>query len=549
MGSQPSDGTEVRACPPVRERRVSRILTHFLTLVRAYPASKIFPALISVAGLAFGLWIRVEFFRSFPDPIPTQDAWGYLTGVFGLLQKGQFDLFAQRTPGFPLIVWLTLIVSGSFAALNILNGILTFIAGLAVAYVARAFGGPFRLTAALAFAFVVVHPHILYWEHFLQTEGSFQAFFTLALCAIALAVLRTTPRHAAAAGLLTAIAVLIRPQAMFLTPLMLLALAWTGRRLGMRKLVWLLVAAGAGPLLLLGGWSARNKVVHGFFGLSDNFPAQIFGVSGRWIDLESPALAEDKALISDSIRRYQSMPDDLDFVLYDESGPGYLIARKYASDPNRRDEVYSALAREAILHHPVAFAKRGLNTTYEMLFFKWAKSKGEFAFRDDHGALWFATVEHPVEFSTNSLWDQQWDYLAREFSVNQYRAAQDQATSTVMSRRLTFDGHLQPVLAWETQFIRGSLIITLIALLSLPWLSGPRRLVVTLISVSVILLIFTAGFFSWAEQRYLSTLHGGAALMGALAVVGLAERWMPKVWLLELRKENESKPQVDPVQS
>jgi hypothetical protein len=492
---------------------------------------------IFVFGLAFGLWMRVEFFRSFPDPIPTQDAWGYLTGVFGLLQKGQFDLFAQRTPGFPLIVWLTLIVFGNFAALNIVNGILTFLAGLGVVYVVRVFGGPFRLFAALAFVFVFVHPHILYWEHFLQTEGSFQAIFTLALGAIALAILRTTPRHALAAGVLTAIAVLIRPQAMFLLPLMLLALAWIGRRLGMRKLLWLLVAASAGPLFLLGGWSARNRMVNGFFGLSDNLAPQIFGVSARWIDLESPLLAEDKALISDSIRRYQSMPDDLDFVLYAEDGPGSLIARKYASDPNRRDEVYSALAREAILHHPVAFVKRGLSTTYEMLFFKWAKSKGQFAFHDDHDAVWFATVEHPVEFSTNSLWDQQWDFLARQFPVNQYRSAQDQANSSIMSRSAIFDGRLRPVLAWETPFIWGSLIMTLIGLLSLPCLSGPRRLVVALTGVSVLLLVLTAGFLSWAEQRYLASLHGSAALMGALAVTGLAERWMPKFSSLLLRKE------------
>jgi len=499
------------------------------------PWIAILAGLLAGGGLVCGLWLRVQFFRSFPDPIPTQDAWGYLTGAFGLLQKGQFDLFAQRTPGFPLIVWLTLTVSGSFAALNIVNGILTFLAGVAVAYVAGVFGGPSQPPAALAFAFVVVHPHILYWEHFLQTEGSFQAFFTLALCAIALAVLRTTPRHAAAAGVLTAIAVLIRPQGMFLTPLMLLAIAWAGRRLGRRKLLWLLVAAGAGPLLLLGGWSARNKVVHGFFGLSNLGPFQAFGVSARWIDLESPLLAEDKALISDSIRRYQTMPENLDFVLYEQDGPGYLIDRKYASDLNRRDEVYSALAREAILHHPVAFVERGLNTTYEMLFFKWAKSKGEFAFRDDQGAVWFATVEHPVEFATNALWDQQWDYLDREFSENEYRAARDQATYTIMARRLIFDGYLRPVLAWETPFIRGSLIITLIALLSLPWLRGPRRLVVALSGVSVIMLALTAGFLSWAEQRYLSTLHGGAALMGALAVTGLVERLLPRMrWLKRL---------------
>jgi hypothetical protein len=35
-------------------------------------------------------------------------------------------------------------------------------------------------------------------------------------------------------------------------------------------------------------------------------------------------------------------------------------------------------------------------------------------------------------------------------------------------------------------------------------------------AVSVILLILTAGFFSEAAERYLSVIHGGAALAGAL---------------------------------
>lgn len=483
---------------------------------QSVPWQTIFSCLLAAVTLCCGIWLRVLFFRSFPDPFPTPDTWSYLTGAFGLLQKGQFDLFAQRTPVFPLLVWITIVVFKSFAALNFVHGVLTLLSALGVAFVVRAFGGPWRLPAALAFGFLAVHPHLFYWEHFVMTEASFHAFFTLAVCAVALAALRTTPGYAAAAGLLTAIAVLVRPQGMFLTPLMLLTLSWAGRRLGRRKLLWVLLAAACGPLLLLGGWSVRNKAVHGFFGLSNIGPRQLIGVSARWIDLDSPMLAEDKTLISDSIRRYQSMPDDLVWVQYAPDGPGYLIDRKYASDPNRRDEVYTALALEAIVNHPLPFVRRGFLTSYDMVHYSWL----EWPHPPE-----YPSVAHPWEFHTNVLWDQNWEKLASEFPVNQYRAALDETRFPPMSRAFIFGAYIRPFWYWETPFIRGSVITTLAVLLTLPLLSGRRRSAVALGAVSVILLILTAGFLSdVADQRYLSTIHGSAALAGALALTGLLER-------------------------
>src|SRR5437879_7548884 len=155
-------------------------------LVRAIPWQTILSSLIAVTGLAWGLWLRVLFFRSFPDSFPTPDTWTYLSGAYSLLEKWQFDLSALRTPGFPLLIWLALAIFKSFAALTILQGVLTGLSALAIAYGLRAFGGPWRLPTALAVGFVAVNPHLLFWEHAIMTEGSFQAFFVLTLVAMAM---------------------------------------------------------------------------------------------------------------------------------------------------------------------------------------------------------------------------------------------------------------------------------------------------------------------------------------------------------------------------
>jgi hypothetical protein len=457
------------------------------------------PGAFVVAAAAWGVWTRVLFFRSFPDPLPTPDTWSYLTGIYGLLEKGEFSLATFRTPGFPILVWLTLVAFKSFAALTLLQGVLTFGSALAVGLVTRAFGGSWRLPAALGAGLVVVNPHLLYWEHFVITEATFQAALVLSVGATALAVLKPTPLRAGIAGLVTAVAVLIRPQGIVLIPVVLLAVALAARRLGARKSIALVAAAGAGSVVVLGGWSLRNAAVHGFFGIEDMGPQQLFGVSARWIDLENPALAEAKALIADRIRRYLSMPDDADWAQYSPDGPGYLIWHKYGV---RRNEIYKALAREAILQHPGAFIARGFFTAYTML-----------TSRVDHGGNFAATAQE----------ESAWADLAKEFPVDQHRAALDQGHFPA-DKRIAAYRRLRRAFKWETAAIRTSLGATVLALLVLPLLRGPRRLATALAVTSVVLLILTAGLFSVATDRYLSILHGGAALAGALALAGLLER-------------------------
>ncbi len=483
-----------------------RPVKRFVNVIRALIVSKTFPILVAEAAIVWSVFLRVFFFRSFPDPFPTPDTWSYLTGTYGLLERGQFDLFAMRTPGFPLLVWLVLATFKSFAVLNVVHGALTLLSAVAIGYVVRAFGGPWRWPTALAVSFVVLNPHLLYWEHFVMTEGSFQAFFVFALGATALTILRPTTVWAGIAGLFAAVAVLIRPQGQFLIPLILISLAWAIRRLGRRRFVTLLGAAIAAPVILLGGWSARNARVHYFFGLSNVSPLVYLGITARWIDLESPILAEDKALIADSIRRYQSMPDNVNWVQYSDEGPATILNRKYAKDERRRDEVYNTLAREAALKHPGAVIRRGLSTTLKLL-------------TDE--------VHHPETYERTALWDGNWVDIAKRLPVDQHRAALNETRFPPLERERVFEEDIGPLLLWETFFIRISFATTLLAFCALPLLRGPRRISTAMVVASVILVIVTAGFFSESAERYLSVIHGAAALAGALALVGIIERFMP----------------------
>lgn len=482
---------------------ILRPFARFLNVTRAVIRSQTFPLVLAEAALVWSLFLRWWFFQSFPDPLPTPDTWSYLTGVFGLLERGQFTLFAQRTPGFPLLVWLALTIFKSFAALTVLQGVLTLLSAITVGYVVRTFGGPWRWPAAMGVSLVALHPHLFHWEHFVGTEGSFQAFFVFAVGATALTILRPTVIRAGIAGLLSAMTVLIRPQGLFLIPLMLLALAWVVRRQGRRSLLAILGAAIIGPVILLGGWSARNATVHYFFGLCNIGPLQKLGVTARWIDLESPTLAEDKALIADSIRRYRSMPDHVNWVQYSPEGPASIISRKYGSDERRRDEVYNALATEAFFKHPLACIARGLATTAKMV------TDG---------------VRHHNSFAGTAIWDQNWPDIAKEFPVDRHRAALDETRFPLEGRARVFDEDVGPLFRWETFFVRVSLITTLLALVALPLLNGPRRTATALAAVSVVLLIFTAGFLSESAERYLSVIHGTAALAGALALTGVLEQ-------------------------
>jgi hypothetical protein len=133
-------------------------------------------------------------------------------------------------------------------------------------------------------------------------------------------------------------------------------------------------------------------------------------------------------------------------------------------------------------------------------------------------------VNHYETFGGTALWDRNWPDIAKEFPVDRHRAALDETRFRPEDRARVFDEDIGPLFRWETFFVRVSLVTTLLALVVLPLLRGPRRTATALAAVSVVLLIFTAGFLSESAERYLSIIHGAAALSGALALSGIIEK-------------------------
>ena len=270
---------------------------------------------------------------------------------------------------------------------------------------------------------------------------------------------------------------------------------------GRRHVLCLSGAALVAPVLLIGGWSLRNAVVHGFFGLTDIGPTVMFGVTARWVDLERPTFLEAKGVIRPYIERYHHMSDNVNWVQYAADGPQAALDRHYQGDKKRLNADLSGLAREVIIYHPIPFVRRGLETTMKTL-----------GSTPDYSSCNYACKKTEDRF---------WEELNRYFPVDQHRASLNTARYPPKVRAAIFNKRVRPIFTRETFFIRFSLVAVVLTFLLLPALDPQRRLAAGLAALVAVLQAFTAGFFSEPAERYLAALHGPAALGFGLAVPGL----------------------------
>lgn len=193
---------------------------------------------------AFANW---TFLALLPAPAVYPDSNGYLTwslartiGYPALLAA--YEAMAHRWELLP-VVQLNLVLAGTAAL------------AWAVAAVTAS-----RLLGWFVFAFTVAAGSILLSAADMLTEAPFSAFVMLHLAAFMLYLHHGTNRHAAAAGALLAVAVLVKSVAVVLVgPLLLFVLF----RAGFRRVTSALVLAPA-----LAAWfapSLHNAVRHGFF--------------------------------------------------------------------------------------------------------------------------------------------------------------------------------------------------------------------------------------------------------------------------------------------
>ena len=179
------------------------------------------------------------------------DSETYLGPAVDLERGAGFDLALKRTPGYPLLVALTLglfgedprLVALAQHALGVATALLTYLLG-------RALAGP--LAGLLAGLAAALAGHLLLYERLIMSETLFTSLLVAALLALVRAGQGGGWRWALAAGLALGGATLVRPVAQALLVLAPLVLLLGGR--GWRGALRGTLLVGLGYGLLLGPW-------------------------------------------------------------------------------------------------------------------------------------------------------------------------------------------------------------------------------------------------------------------------------------------------------
>jgi preprotein translocase subunit Sec61beta len=173
---------------------------------------------------------------------------------------GPVDPFG-RAPGYP--AWLALVGPAEQAA-SVPAGVkmvqsLAGCAGVWLVYVlARRVAGP--RSAEVAAALAAVYPPLVWIAGYAMSEAIYWPLGLAASWAASrtLEPARSEPRHALAAGLLSGVAILVRPAHLLFLPAFLGWLVW--RRRGQAAALVL-----AASVAIVGPWTARNYAHHGRF--------------------------------------------------------------------------------------------------------------------------------------------------------------------------------------------------------------------------------------------------------------------------------------------
>lgn len=340
-----------------------------------------------------------------PPAFLTPDSEGYFLPGWELAHGFGFGPELRRTPLYPLFIARVVFIMGDDLRALMLaqHGLGVLTAGLAYGLGRAAFGKLAGLAAGLAVAF---SGPLLVYEHHVQPEPLFTALVTLATLLALRALQRPTRWRLLAAGLALAAAILTRPVAEALLPLLPLALlvrfrAWRPAVVGC---LWF----GLGLCLLLLPWMARNALVHGSFGVEGALGQALIGRTARHDDYRKfyscPPGAFNPLIPSASSGQALSLSQDERMdgarqIICEEAATGEpsggLITQRVRLELDLSQAETSNLLRqvalEAISQQPEYYLRGTVRTAAEILVGK----------RE--------TVIAPWRQRTTRNWDNKWD--------------------------------------------------------------------------------------------------------------------------------------------
>ncbi len=178
--------------------------------------------------LAAFLLTRLPFFWYYGTVRLSQDSGSYLD-VVKELQAHHWPRFVFRTPGYPLFIWMASLLSERWIVLIYIQNVLTFAASVALVSAVRGFRPRLALPAAVALCGYAGSSQVLLYDVSLLSDSLYASVLVFTVAALVSALGRGGGWRLAGASAWMALAILVRPAAMYLVVIygvVLAYLAW-----------------------------------------------------------------------------------------------------------------------------------------------------------------------------------------------------------------------------------------------------------------------------------------------------------------------------------
>jgi len=169
-----------------------------------------------LALILFGVFLvtHLPFFWYYPGVDLSQDSNGYLDLV-NTMRAGKWPHFVFRTPGYPIFIWFVTALVDRWLAVIFLQVLLSFASALCMVYAVFRVRRALALPAALAMCGFLGSSQVLFYDISLLSDSLYTSTVILSAAFLILAFGRGRPAHFAAASLLMALAILVRPAGLY----------------------------------------------------------------------------------------------------------------------------------------------------------------------------------------------------------------------------------------------------------------------------------------------------------------------------------------------